>query len=143
MKWIIIGLGNPGAEYASTRHNVGKELVAALEEKLPTNAKVVELNVYMNRSGPAIKQAIGSPKGLIVVHDELDLPLGKVKISFGNSAGGHNGVRSVVQALKTQDFVRVRVGISPATPSGKLKRPTGEALADFVLGTFKPTEHEK
>jgi PTH1 family peptidyl-tRNA hydrolase len=71
------------------------------------------------------------------------LPLGKVKISFGSSAGGHNGVKSVQAALKTQDFVRVRIGISPATPSGKLKRPDGEKIVDFVLGKFKPAEQDK
>lgn len=143
MKWTIIGLGNPTDEYEGTRHNVGKELLSALEDKLPSNARVVELDVYMNRSGPAIKKAVGSAKGLIVVHDELDIPLGRIKISYGNSGGGHNGVKSVIAALKSQDFVRIRVGISPSTPSGKLKRPTGDALADFVLGKFRPPEKEK
>ena len=103
----------------------------------------MEVNAYMNHSGPAIKKAVGSAKGLIVVHDELDIPLGKVKVSFGNSAGGHNGVKSVIGALKTQDFARVRVGISPSTASGKLKRPVGADLADFVLSKFKPAEQEK
>ncbi|MBX4192098.1 aminoacyl-tRNA hydrolase [Candidatus Parcubacteria bacterium] len=143
MKWIIIGLGNPSDEYASTRHNVGKDIVASLKEKLPNNAKVVELNVYMNHSGPAIKKAISTAKGLVVVHDELDLPLGRVKISFGNSGGGHNGVKSIIGALKTQDFARVRIGVSPSTPRGKLKKPTGEKVTDFVLGKFKPPELEK
>ncbi|MCC7500217.1 peptidyl-tRNA hydrolase [Candidatus Nomurabacteria bacterium] len=143
MKWTIVGLGNPTDEYEGTRHNVGKELLAALEDKLPSGAKVVELDVYMNRSGPAIKKAVGSAKNLIVIHDELDIPLGKIKISYGNSGGGHNGVKSVIAALKSQDFVRIRVGISPSTPSGKLKRPTGDALADFVLGKFRPPEKEK
>lgn len=143
MKTTIIGLGNPSDEYKNTRHNVGKDLVAALEDKLPALAKVVELNVYMNNSGVAIKKAIGSAKGLVVVHDELDVPLGKVKISFGSSAGGHNGVKSIEKALKTRDYVRVRVGISPSTPSGKLKRPDPEKIVDFVLGKFKPAEQEK
>lgn len=143
MRWTIVGLGNPGAEYASTRHNVGRELVEALGEKLPGAPKILDLDVYMNRSGPAIKKAVGSAKGLVVVHDELDLPLGRVKISFGSAAAGHNGVKSIVKALASQDFVRVRVGISPATASGKLKRPTGEALADFVLAKFRPPEKEK
>jgi peptidyl-tRNA hydrolase, PTH1 family len=143
MKWTIVGLGNPGKEYASTRHNIGKDFVAALADKLPKGARVVELDVYMNNSGSAIKKAIMSAKGLIVVHDELDLPLGKVKISFGSSAGGHNGIKSIEQALKTRDYVRIRVGISPSTPSGKLKRPDAEKLADFVLGKFKAAEQEK
>lgn len=143
MKWIIVGLGNPADEYASTRHNVGKDMVKALRAKLPTTAKVVDLNAYMNNSGAAIKKAVGTPKGLVVVHDELDLPLGRVKVSFGNSAGGHNGVKSIIAALKTQDFTRIRVGISPSTPSGKLKKPDAEKIVDFVLGKFKPAEQEK
>jgi len=142
MKWTVIGLGNPTEEYASTRHNVGKDLVEALAGDLPSNTKVVELNVYMNNSGAAIKKAVGTADHLIVVHDELDLPLGKVKISFGNSAGGHNGVKSIEKALKTRDYVRVRVGISGATPKGALRRPAPEKLKDFVLGKFKPTERE-
>jgi peptidyl-tRNA hydrolase, PTH1 family len=142
MKYTIVGLGNPGPQYASTRHNIGRELVAALGSDLPGKPKILEIDVYMNNSGSAIKKAVMSGKGLIVVHDELDLPLGRVKISYGNSPGGHNGVKSIVRALKTQDFARVRVGISPAA-GGKLKRPTGEDLADFVLAKFKPAEKEK
>lgn len=143
MKWTIVGLGNPSEEYASTRHNIGKDLVAALADDLPSNLKVVELNVYMNHSGPAIKKAVGSAKNLVVVHDELDVPLGKVKISFGSSAGGHNGVKSIEQALKTRDYARVRVGISPSSASGKLKRPDPDKLVGFVLGKFKPAEKDK
>ncbi len=146
MSWIIVGLGNPDEEYVGTRHNIGKDLVASLKEKLPKKAKVSELNVYMNNSGGPIKKLISSKKAaeqLVVVHDELDLPLGRVKISFGSSAGGHNGVKSIEKALKTKDYVRVRVGISGSTHSGKLKRPTAEKITDFVLGKFKPAEADK
>ncbi|MES2202900.1 MAG: aminoacyl-tRNA hydrolase [Patescibacteria group bacterium] len=142
MKYTIVGLGNPGDEYASTRHNVGKELVEQLKDKL-SGAKVIELNVYMNNSGPAIKKAIGMGKNLVVVHDELDMPLGRVKISYGSSAGGHNGVKSIEKALKTKEYVRVRVGISNATAGGKLRRPAPEKITDFVLGKFKPADKEK
>jgi PTH1 family peptidyl-tRNA hydrolase len=146
MNWVIAGLGNPDASYAGTRHNVGRDFVESFEGKLPKKAKLATLDVYMNNSGGAIKKLVSSKKAaerLVVVHDELDLPLGKVKISFGSSAGGHNGVKSVIAALKTQDFVRVRVGISPSTASGKLKRPDGEDIVKFVLGKFKPGEQEK
>ncbi len=144
--WVIVGLGNPDKEYENTRHNVGKELVAAVKDKLPKKAKVAELNVYMNNSGAPIKKLIASKKAaeqLVVVHDELDLPLGKVKISFGSSAGGHNGVKSIEKALKTRDYVRIRVGISPSTQSGKLRRPDADKIVDFVLGKFKSGEQEK
>ena len=146
MAWIIVGLGNPNSEYADTRHNVGKDFVEALSPKLPKKAKVAALNVYMNNSGGPIKRLIPSKKAaasLVVVHDELDLPLGRVKVSFGSSAGGHNGVRSIEKALKTRAYVRVRVGISPSTASGKLRRPDAEKIVDFVLGKFKASEQEK
>jgi len=146
MSWIVVGLGNPDTEYEGTRHNVGKDLVASLRGSLPKKARVAELNVYMNNSGSPIRKLIASKKAaasLVVVHDELDLPLGKIKISFGSSAGGHNGVKSIIKALGTQDFVRVRVGISPSTSSGRLRRPDGEKLVSFVLGKFRPPEREK
>jgi PTH1 family peptidyl-tRNA hydrolase len=78
-----------------------------------------------------------------VLHDELDLPLGKVRLSFGSGAGGHRGVGSVQTALRTKDFVRIRIGISPSTPSGKTKKPDAEDVVPFVLGKFKPAEQEK
>lgn len=146
MSWILVGLGNPDKEYEGTRHNIGKDFLASLKDKLPRKAKVAELNVYMNSSGGPIKKLITSKKAaekLIVLHDELDLPLGRVKVSFGSSAGGHNGVKSIENALKTKDYVRVRIGISGATPSGKLKRPAPEKLADFVLAKFRPPEADK
>jgi len=146
MSWILVGLGNPGSEYDGTRHNVGRDFLAYLSPKLPKKAKIAELNVYMNNSGGPIKKLIASKKAaeqLVVVHDELDLPLGKVKISFGSSAGGHNGIKSIEKALKTKDYIRVRVGISGSTPKGKLKRPTPEKIVDFVLGKFRPPEADK
>lgn len=153
MQWIIAGLGNPGGEYTGSRHNTGRDLLMALEKKEGTKGKLfgkkvtfLYPDVYMNNSGGPIKKAVKSKKDaehLVVVHDELDLPLGRIKVSFGASAGGHNGVKSVQQVLKTQNFVRVRVGISPSTASGKLRRPDGEKIVDFVLGKFKPAEQEK
>lgn len=146
MQWIIAGLGNPDESYKGTRHNVGRDFLQSLAEKLPKKAKIVTPDVYMNNSGGPLRKLVSSKKAaekLVVLHDELDLPLGKVKISYGSSAGGHNGVKSVQAALKTQDFTRIRIGISPSTPSGKLKRPDGEKIVDFVLGKFKPAEQEK
>lgn len=146
MSWILVGLGNPDKEYEGTRHNIGKDILMSLKDKLPKKAKVAELDVYMNNSGGPIKKLITSKTAaqkLVVLHDELDLPLGRVKISFGSSAGGHNGVRSIENALKTKDYVRVRIGISGATPSGKLKRPAPEKAAGFVLAKFRPSEQEK
>ena len=147
-----MGLGNPGDEYVGTRHNVGRDFLLALDPSgggQAKNVKVLLPDVFMNDSGKAVQKFVGEKvsakalEQLVVVHDDLDLPLGKVKLSFGSGPGGHRGVLSIQKALKTKDFVRVRVGISPATPSGKLKKPAAESVVDFVLGKFKPGEQEK
>jgi len=167
MQWIIAGLGNPGSEYDGTRHNIGRDFVAALAKKegitewkedkklhaqvakgelFTEKALLVLPDTYMNSSGKAFVSLVGSKKQaekLIVVQDELDMPLGTVKIAFGSGAGGHRGVDSIQKALKTKDFVRIRVGISSSTASGKIKKPDGEKVVDFVLGTFKPSEEDK
>ncbi len=146
MKWTIAGLGNPKPEYKGSRHNVGRDFVESLADKLPGKPVIVIPDTYMNDSGKALRKYIKSVKAtqtLVVVHDELDLPLGVVKLSFGAGPGGHNGVRSVQQVLKTKNFVRVRIGISPSTAGGKLRKPTGEDVVDFVLTKFKPAEQEK
>ncbi len=154
MNWIIAGLGNPGKEYDGTRHNVGRDFLMAIEKKDGEKGKlfgkkvtIVLPDTYMNNSGAAFKKLVTSKKQaeqLAVLQDELDLPLGKVKISFGSSSGGHNGIKSVEKAIKTKDYVRIRIGISPSTPSGKLKKPSGEKdVVAFVLGKFKLTEQDK
>ncbi len=147
-KVVIFGLGNPGAEYEQTRHNLGARVLAAFQEK-NQNKKLILLSptTFMNRSGDAVAKVIKSKKAaanLIIVHDDLDLPLGRFKISFGRGSGGHKGVESIIKKLKTRDFIRLRVGIVPTTPSGKLKKPAGEkAVIDFILGKFKPPEKAK
>jgi len=146
MKWILAGLGNPGAEYDGSRHNIGRDFAAAYAKKLPKNVSVVLPDTYMNDSGKAFKKLVTSKKQaeqLVVLHDDLDLPLGRIKMSFGSGAGGHRGVDSIQKAIKTKDFIRVRIGISPATPSGKLKKPDQEKVVDFVLGKFRAPEQEK
>jgi PTH1 family peptidyl-tRNA hydrolase len=146
MQWILVGLGNPGAEYKGSRHNIGKDFLEALAPQLPKNAKVASLDVYMNNSGVAIRKLVSSKKQLsqlVVLHDELDLPLGSVKISFGSGSGGHRGAESIIKALKTKEFVRIRIGISPATAAGKLKKPDQGRVVDFVLSTFKQSEEPK
>jgi peptidyl-tRNA hydrolase, PTH1 family len=100
---------------------------------------------FMNDSGKSVRHFVGSVKAaakLVVVQDDLDLPLGKVKLSFGSGAGGHKGIESIQRLIKTKDFVRIRVGISPSTPSGKLKKPDSADVVKFVLGTFKLAEQE-
>ena len=80
----------------------------------------------MNKSGLSLKSAITNKKkaeNLVVIYDDLDIPLGKFKISYGRGSGGHKGVESIARSIKTKDFIRIRVGIAPATPSGKVKSP--------------------
>lgn len=146
MNWVLVGLGNPGKEYIGTRHNAGRDVLDALANKLPAKAKVLVPDTYMNDSGRPVKKAVSSKKAaekLVVLHDDLDLPQGSIKISYGSGPGGHKGVESIQTALKTRDFTRIRIGISPATPSGKVKKPESEKIVNFVLGKFKPAEQEK
>lgn len=164
MAHIFVGLGNPGDEYKDTRHNTGRMLVEwfgkslgaewKLDKKL--NAQVSKVKVgktavtlvlpetFMNNSGKSVKPLVTSVKSaekLVVIYDDLDLPFGANKISFNRSSGGHRGLESIIKNIKTEKFARVRVGISPATPSGKIKKPHGEdAVTKVILGKFKPDE---
>ena len=163
----IIGLGNPGEEYTNSRHNVGR-IVAEFfrkKEKLPEfkvdkklkalvssgklekeKVEVILPETFMNKSGLSLKPVITSKKkaqSLVVIYDDLDLALGTFKISFNRGSGGHRGLESIIRTLKTKEFVRIRVGISPATPKGKVKKPQGEKkVVDFIIGDFKPKELE-
>jgi len=167
MNYVIVGLGNPGQEYENTRHNTGRIAVDLLAKKNNVDewkedkkiksevakikigkntAFLVKPNTFMNKSGDAAKSLVKSKKAaetLVVIHDDLDIPFGKIKISFNKSAGGHRGVQSIIKAVKTEGFVRMRIGISPVTPSGKMKKPQGEkAVEDLILGKFKPSEQD-
>jgi len=166
MGYVIVGLGNPGGEYAKTRHNAGRMAVELLarEEGFPEfvlrktahalvsegtiNDEKVTLvlpEVAMNHSGKALPAFIKSKpalKKLLVVRDELDLPLSVLKMTMpGRGSGGHKGVESIMRALKSKEFVQVKVGISSETAKGKLKKPSaGEPVIKHVIGKFKPSE---
>lgn len=151
----MVGLGNPGAKYAGNRHNIGavtlEAMVAARGAKLKSHksgclvAEAVESGTrlvlarptsYMNESGRPVSQLLRfykeEPSRLIVVHDELDISFGDIRIKFGGGTAGNNGVKSVAQHLGTKDFVRVRFGVS---------RPPGrQDAADYVLTDFSKTE---
>lgn len=142
---LVVGLGNPGAEYENTRHNTGRIVVGLIEKKLQgKKIKFLAPDTFMNNSGKALIPLVKSKKDLkdlVVIYDDIDLPLGKMKISFNRSSGGHNGLGSIIRSLKSEEFLRVRVGIAPATPSGKIKKPSGEkAVLGFLLGEFKKSE---
>ena len=146
---LVLGLGNPGEEYARTRHNVGAEAVALLAERRGTALKrskeralTAEVTVgtarvalafpqtYYNESGSAAlllarRHGIDDPHRLVVVHDELDLPPGSIRVKLGGGLAGNNGLRSIKAHLKTDDFVRVRIGVG--------KPPGSRHGADHVL----------
>ncbi|OGI45930.1 hypothetical protein A2121_00820 [Candidatus Nomurabacteria bacterium GWB1_40_6] len=146
---LVVGLGNPGEEYENTRHNTGRILVGMIEKKFEDSKlkiKFLTPDTFMNNSGRAVVPLVKSKKDLaqlVIIYDDIDLPLGKIKISFNRSSGGHNGLGSVIKALKSQEFLRIRIGISRATPGGKLKKPSREkAVLNFLLGEYKKPELE-
>ena len=147
---LVVGLGNLGKEYENTRHNTGRILVGMIEKKLE-DSKIKSLkfllpDTFMNNSGRAVAPLVKNQKDLkdlVVIYDDIDLPLGKIKISFNRSSGGHNGLGSIIKSLKSEEFLRIRIGISTATPSGKIRKPKGEkAILNFLLGEFKKSELE-
>lgn len=155
---LIVGLGNPETEYADTRHNLGFACVRELARRLDTKIDrkrwqslvghsesrgvwFVLPQTYMNLSGEAVAKALRdanlTPDQLWVVHDELDLPLCRMRIRRGGSGAGHNGVLSIISALGTPDFVRFRIGI------GKPARKGSPAGRSYVLGRFTKAEAER
>ncbi|MAF59318.1 MAG: aminoacyl-tRNA hydrolase [Candidatus Pacebacteria bacterium] len=168
MDYVIAGLGNPGDKYKNTRHNAGrivlehirgandfsewrKDGVArAMVSKGEIEGNFVTLvlpETFMNESGKSISTFISSEKcsdSLIVIYDDLDLGIGDIKMSFGKSSGGHKGLESVINVFNNKDFARIRVGISPKSFFGNLKKPKGDAnVTKFVLGRFSGGEMKK
>lgn len=154
--WLIVGLGNPGSEYDWTPHNIGFLTVDrfALRNGLrisrPECQSLVGIGdvkgdrvivakplTFMNLSGPAVQQLLDKyellPADLIVVFDELALEWGNLRIRSRGSAGGHNGMKSIISALRTEEFTRVRLGINPGSPQGSGPIVLGEKARHFVL----------
>ena len=165
MALIIVGLGNSGKEYEKTRHNAGRtavELVAkgngfddfvfnktanALVSKGAIESETATLvlpETMVNLSGKAVSAFIKTPKAaknLLLVHDDLDLPLGTIKMVFARGSGGHKGVESVMRAVKTPDFPRIRIGISGVGKKHQAKKVSGdEKVIKLVIGKWKPSE---
>ena len=159
---LIVGLGNPGETYAHTRHNAGADAVRAFARLCGgdwesdtyargdisrcADGKTLCLipSSYMNESGASVaacarKEEI-SPENIIVVHDDIDIPLGRVRISRGGGDGGHRGVASVAKSLGTKDFIRVRIGIAPHGAFAPRRPRGGEAVSRFVLKRFSVLE---
>jgi peptidyl-tRNA hydrolase, PTH1 family len=162
--WTIVGLGNPGKEYEHTRHNIAWLVLRSSVNafSLPSfheskshsafisegsingkDVRIVLPTTFMNNSGGAVKKALaGTLAHLVVLHDDIDLPFGVVKVGVGRGAGGHNGVKSIIQSLGSMDFIRVRIGIGKKNIFGIMHRPKGDALSNFVLGELT-TKEEK
>jgi PTH1 family peptidyl-tRNA hydrolase len=160
---IIVGLGNPGKKFEKTRHNLGFLVIENLKLKIKNfsywkyekkfkaeisqgkirNKKVIlaKPQTFMNESGKSAKLLIKSynlePKNLIVIHDDIDLPLGKIRISAGRGSAGHKGVQSIIDELGTKNFVRFRIGIKPTTYNLQLT-----TIEKFVLQKFKKNEEK-
>ena len=144
-QWLVVGLGNPGAKYTATRHNVGYMAVDELAGELapvPGIKALVQVRdgvayarstTYMNTTGEAVgplaKELGVTPERIIVVHDELDLPAGKVRVKLGGNENGHNGLKSITEHLGTRDYLRVRMGIG--------RPPQGMAVPDWVLSPIE------
>lgn len=144
-EWLVVGLGNPGAKYTATRHNVGYMAVDELAGELapvPGIKALVQVRdgvayarstTYMNTTGesvgPLAEQLGVAPERIIVVHDELDLPAGKVRVKLGGNENGHNGLKSITEHLGTRDYLRVRMGIG--------RPPQGMAVPDWVLSPIE------
>ena len=161
----IVGLGNPGEEYENTRHNTGRIILDMIRKKIEADdfeykksvqalvsegkigkekVMLIAPETFMNKSGLSLKSLVTSVKkahNLVVIYDDLDLPIGTMKISFNRGTGGHKGLESIVAHIKTGEFVRFRVGISPKTATGKTKKPSGAAVVEkHILGEFREPE---
>lgn len=164
MSYIIAGLGNPGEEYINTRHNTGAIILSGLaseyggdftfDKKINANTASVKIGkekvilvypqTFMNLSGKSIAPLVKSVKAaekLVVIYDDFSLPLGKIRISFNRSSGGHNGLESIIKSVKTEAFVRIRIGTAKENAKGNAKLINGEEnIEKFILGKFKDDE---
>ena len=167
MSTLIIGLGNQGEEYKKTRHNAGADSVRLLAKRAELefetkpklfaevaqgkiSSKVVSRkspvllalpSIYMNTSGKAVIATAKffkiKPKDIVVAHDDMDIPMGDIKIVFGRGSGGHKGVESVFRALKTKEFARIRIG---TMTSSRSQKPGERELEDIVVKKMTPAE---
>ena len=160
MAQAVVGLGNPGPEYRNTRHNVGQRVVDALARRIHTRFEregghavahgrwqgetlyLIKPGSFMNVTGAPVARLARKfhlgPADLVIVFDDIDLPLGKVRVRLKGSAGGHNGVRSLIEAFGTDALRRVKIGVGrPGRPGEDRDR-----VSDHVLSPFYPEEHD-
>lgn len=158
---LVVGLGNPGEQYAHTRHNVGFDVVDRLYRRwhitpsenrkfkgvygdgiVLSTAKtgLLKPQTFMNRSGQSVRAVVDwykiEPESVLIVYDDMDLPLGRLRLRTSGSAGGHNGMKSIIAHLGTQEFPRLRIGIGDTNKGSDRDR----AVVSHVLGKFAPAE---
>ncbi len=153
--WVIAGLGNPGSKYANTRHNIGFKVIDQIskETNIPLEKKstyiigkgpidgeeiiLLKPFLFMNKSGIVVNKILGKfdvePNKLIVIHDDLDLAVGVIKIKKNGSSGGHKGVESIIQEIGTKNFIRIKIGIG---------RDPDIPVEKYVLSDFRPDEKD-
>ena len=162
---LIVGLGNPGRGYSNNRHNIGfaclsyfarragihfdkKQCQARTGTGEVGGSKVVlaKPQTYMNSSGRSVSRLVKkfnlNLSDPIIIHDDLDLPLGKIRIRHGGSSGGHKGVESIITELENRDFIRIRVGIGQPTPVKNTAQIDEAEIVDYVLSDFTPDEKQ-
>ncbi len=131
---LIVGLGNPGSKYTWTRHNLGFMVVGAMENK--KNCSLLLPQTFMNNSGLAVKAAVQKSgvalEDVLIVYDDMAIPFGSMRIRPEGSAGGHNGIKSIIEHLGAKEFPRLRLGVGRPRP--------GIDAADYVLSDFTPAE---
>lgn len=154
--YTLVGLGNPGNEYEHTRHNTGRMALMAFAKKQELDGWTLDKKrqslktegvlkkekficllpeTFMNKSGNAVKgMSVKIARTLVVLHDDVDIELGRFKISFGRGSGGHKGLESIMRMIKTKDFIRIRIGIAPR------KKPGQKQMPDFLLKKFSPKD---
>jgi PTH1 family peptidyl-tRNA hydrolase len=147
MTFTLIPLGNPGTSYARTRHNVARILLAMIKDDVMhiDSLEIMVPSTYMNESGHAVREYLRYHEGreIIVMYDDKDLPYGTFRISYDRGDGGHNGVKSIIEALGKKDFIRIRIGIAPPDVDGtRIKAPHGSAVQGYVMGTIHEHEEE-
>lgn len=153
--YLIVGLGNPGTEYAATRHNIGFDMVTYLSDRynIPVRSRenkaivgkgmiggqkvmLAQPQTYMNLSGESVRALLDYYKmdidELIIIYDDISLPVGQIRVRPKGSAGGHNGIKNIIQHLRTEEFVRIRIGVGA--------KPEGGDLVKHVLGRFSREE---
>lgn len=144
--YIVVGLGNPGEQYVHTRHNTGRMAADCIAAQRLDHVKVITPDTFMNETGRFVKKYVKNEEEaqhLIVISDDIDSPLGSLKIQENRGSGGHRGLESIEAELGTKKFIKMKIGVLPKNIFGKVKKPKGEEkVQKFILSKFTSNEME-